>query len=61
MFLPKVKVELINPEDNIRFIRNYLGKEKRPIPAGLSMKRRLPCTRNCGILTGPWMKPKGKR
>ena len=22
MFLPKVKVELINPEDNIRFIRN---------------------------------------
>ena len=29
MFLPRVKVELINPEDNIRFIRNYLGKEKK--------------------------------
>ena len=28
MFLPKVKVELINPEDNIRFIRNFLEKEK---------------------------------
>ena len=27
MFIPKVKVELINPEDNIRFIRNFLEKE----------------------------------
>ena len=29
MFLPKVKVERINPEDNIRFIRNYLSKDKQ--------------------------------
>ena len=27
MFLPKVKVELINPEDNIRFIGNWLAKD----------------------------------
>lgn len=29
MFLPKVKVEMIDPENNIRFIRNFLGKEKK--------------------------------
>lgn len=29
MLVPKVKVERINPEDNIRFIRNYLSKDKQ--------------------------------
>ncbi len=29
MFLPKVKVERIDPEDNIWFIRNYLSKDKQ--------------------------------
>ena len=29
MFLPKVKVEMINPEDNIRFIGNWLSKDNQ--------------------------------
>ncbi len=29
MFLPKVKVERIDPEDNIRFIRSFLSKDKQ--------------------------------
>ena len=29
MFLPKVKVEMIDPEANVRFIRNFLSKDKQ--------------------------------
>ena len=29
MFIPKVKVLPINPEDNVRFIKNYLSRDKQ--------------------------------